>query len=499
MDIKTAFLSGWKEIYSLFKKLISKIKKLEAKASKLENQNKQLIDAIYSLETQNSELLEKVKKLQSEKSKNSSNSSKPPSSDGLKKKTKSLREKSNRKTGGQSGHKGNTLMFQENPDEIIELPLQVCNHCNKKMKVPFHEYVQRQVIDIDSVKKVIEFRAQRALCQHCNKEAISEFPKYCTKKVQYGQQIKALIVYFNKYHLIPLKRITELFEDVYHISISEGSIVNFSKELFGKLESFENNCKDVLKNSDLVHSDESGGRCEKSLKWFHVTSNEFLTLFSFHSKRGTEALNDIGILPNFKGKVVHDYYKSYFKVAINHILCNAHLLRELVFEKDENNQDWAGSMINLLIKIKEKVDKSKAKNEEFLSRYMIQKFEIEYDKIIKQGIDKNPLNPKVEGKRGRTKQSSTRNLLDRLLEHRDEYLGFMYDFIIPFDNNLAERDIRMLKLYMKISGCFRTFNGAMYFCRIRSYISTTRKNGVNVLDSLVNAFDNRAFSMNFAE
>lgn len=491
-DIKNAFSSGWKEIYSLIKNLLSKIKKLETQIDLLTSVN-------HTLEVQNSELVQKLKLLQSEKAKNSGNSSKPPSSDGLRKKTKSLRKKSDRKPGGQSGHKGNTLMLQENPDEIIELPLYTCNHCKKKMKLPFREFDSRQVIDIDKIKNVIEFRAQRAICPNCNKEAISEFPNFCTKKIQYGQRVKALIVYFNTYHFIPLKRIVEIMRDIYHISISEGSIVNFSKELFEKLETFEEQCKEALKSSKLIHCDESGGRCEKSLKWFHVTSNQFFTLFSFHNKRGTEALNDFGILPDFKGKVVHDFYRSYLKYSIHHILCNAHLLRELIFEKDENNQEWAGSMINLLIKIKEKVDKSKTKNETFISRYLIQKFEIEYDKIIKQGIDKNRLKPKVEGKRGRTKQSSSRNLLDRLIKHKVEYLGFMYDFDIPFDNNLAERDIRMLKLYMKISGCFRTFTGALYFCRIRSYISTVRKNNENVFDSLIKAFDNKSIFLNFAE
>ena len=486
-DIREAFKNGFQGVRSLITKLYNKIKNLETKVSTLEARNK--------------ELEGKLKKLIDEKEKDSHNSSKPPSTDGLKKKpkTKSLRGKSNKKLGGQKGHKGKTLEMTLSPDEIIKLELKRYHCCSKKVLKKKKQIIVRQVIGIDGKKHVIEYQSECSTCPDCNKKSIAPFPEYCTKKIQYSPEVKALAVYLNKYQLIPLKRVSEIFLDLFNIQISEGSIVNFSALLFDKLQGFEEECKEALLNSELIHNDESGGRCEKKLHWFQVISNQFITFIAFHRKRGTKAMNDIGILPNFKGKTVHDFYPSYFQFDIEHILCNAHLLRELVFEYEQNSQKWAGEMINLLLKIKEKVRIKKEKKHNCLSQYYIQTFEKEFERILNLGFKNNPYQKKEEGKRGRSKQTSSRNLLDRLSEYKKSYLGFMYDFSVPFDNNLAERDIRMLKVYMKVSGCFRTFSGAAYFCRIRSYISTVRKNNINTFQAINAAFINKPFSLNQAE
>ena len=485
-EIKQAFRNGWNGIYSIIKKLLSQIKNLQSQVS--------------SLETKNQELEERLKKLVGEKSKSSRNSSRPPSADGLKKKTKSLRKKSERKSGGQKGHEGSTLEMTDAPDEIIKIKLHHCKGCGRKISGRNKWTVSRQIIDLDIKKKVVEYRAECAVCSACGRESAAAFPDFCSKKVQYSPKVRALSVYLNKYQLIPLKRVAEIFSDLHGIKISEGSIVNFSAQLFDELEIFERECRDALLQSELIHADESGGRCEKKLQWFQVVSNKVITFIAFHHKRGTEAMNDIGILPNFKGKTVHDFYRSYFTFDVQHILCNAHLLRELIFEYEQNLQKWAGRMIQLLVEIKETVDRENEKGtRNSLSPYMIKKYEAEFESILKSGFRQNPYQCREQGKRGRTKQTSSRNLLDRLKEHRMSYLGFMNDFNVPFDNNLAERDIRMLKLYMKISGCFRSLSGAAYFCRIRSYISTARKNNLNTFDSIFNAFLGNPFSPKFAE
>lgn len=491
--LRKAFKDGWRGVYALFAELVIQVKSLRNKVSKLETKNQ-------TLETKTQELEEKLKKLLAEKVKDSHNSSKPPSTDGVKKRTKSLRKKSERKSGGQKGHEGKILEMEPYPDKFEIIKLAHCHCCGKKVDRKYISIIRRQVIDFDAKKIVTEYQAECYVCPKCNSESIATFPDFCTKKVQYGPTIKALSVYLNKYQLLPLKRVTEVFSDLFGIKISEGSIVNFNAQLFNKLEGFENECKESLLQSELIHNDESGGRCEKKLQWFQVVSNQFVTFFAFHTKRGTKAMNDIGILSKFKGKTVHDFYRSYFTFDFEHILCNAHLLRELIFEREQNLQKWAGKMIDLLLEIKLCVDREKKKGtSDSLSIYLLKKFEIEFDKILKTGFKHNPYQEKEHQKRGKAKQSSSRNLLDRLLEHKKSYLGFMYDFTIPFDNNLAERDIRMLKLYMKISGCFRTFSGATYFCRIRSYISTARKNNQNTFTALQNAFLNQPFSLKYAE
>lgn len=488
-EVKSAFKNGLQEILLLFKKLFSQITKLNNKISELEAKNK--------------ELEEKLKKLTEEKIKDSHNSSKPPSTDGLKKKATSLRKKSEKKSGGQKGHIGKTLEMTDAPDKIKRIKLTNCKLCGKTASKKCITIQKRQVFGFTIKKTVTEYQGECLDCPDCNYHSVADFPVFCSKKVQYSPIVKAFSVYLNKYQLVPLKRVTEIFSDIFDLKLSEGSIVNFNSEVFAKLEEFDNSCKEALIKSDLIHNDESGGRCEEKLQWFQVASNKLLTYFSFHHRRGTKAMNEIGILPKFHGKSVHDFYSSYFKFDVQHILCNAHLLRELIFEYEQNLHGWAGKMIDLLLEIKEKVDREKEKGKSnSLSKHLIQKYEVEFDKILKTGFKHNPYQSKESPKRGRAKQSSSRNLLDRLCNHKNSYLAFMHDFTVPFDNayaNLAERDIRMLKLYMKISGCFRTVRGANYFCRIRSYISTARKNNLNAFSSIKNAFRGKPFCSVLAE
>lgn len=444
---------------------------------------------------------ERIQELEKKLAKDSNNSSKPPSTDGFKKKRKSNRGKSKRKPGGQKGHNGHTLQLVDNPDTIKIDKISNCKHCGHRFNKAQKRIKRRQEIEIPPIElEVIEHQVEEGECPCCGKVTSGNFPEHITKAMQYGQRFRSLMVYLNQYQLIPYKRTVELCNDLFNYSFSKGTLYNFIKECYNKLKYPEAEIKNQITQSNVVHFDESGGYCNGSRGWFHVASNEYFTFFDFHEKRGREAMDEIGILPIFRGYAVHDFYASYLKYENTHILCNGHLLRELKFLHEEDGQKWAFRLKNLIKEINDMVNSFKEKGKRrSLPKSILLDFETEYKKIIKAGLRKNPRNKGTPGKRGRIKQSDARNLLDRLKKWKESYLVFMYDFNIPFDNNQAERDIRMLKVQQKISGCFRSEFGAKFFCRIRGYISTVRKNNQNVLEALVMAFNGKPFIPNYAE
>lgn len=489
-EIKQIFKQGLKAVIELVNSLYARINELNKKVEDLERK----------LSSEKSE----NKKLSNQKSKDSFNSSKPPSTDGFKKKnkkkTQSLRQKSNKKSGGQPGHKGTTLKMVSNPDVKVPITVSNCKDCNHHFIETEKHTENKQVIDIPPLEIfVTEYEVEIGLCPHCKTKTIGDFP-FCYKKdIQYGPNLKSYVVYENKYNFIPLNRIVESVRDLFHVSLSEGTVCNFIKEFNRIINKPVEVIKHGLIKSKIVGFDESGGRCNGKLNWFHVATNELLTYFSFHPKRGKKAMDSAGILPFFKGKAVHDCFASYYNYVLEHVLCNAHILRELIFEKEENLQKWAGEMINLFLSIKlevkERIESGKSK----LSSKKIAQYEEAYDRILKKGFRKNPYSEKEANKKGKAKQTDTYNLLNRLRNHKKEFLAFMYDFEVPFDNNLSERDIRMLKVYIKISGCFRSLWGAESFCRIRSYLLTARKNGVCAYKAINDAFHHRPFVPNIPE
>ena len=437
-----------------------------------------------------------IRALQDQVAKNSQNSHKPPSSDGLKKpKPKNLRQSSGRKAGGQKGHTGHRLEICAEPDHVVRHELTTCPHCTTDLSaVAADEIGRRQVYDVPPVRiEVTEHQVECKVCPHCQQVSQAAYPADVTKETQYGARIKAQATYLNVYQLIPMARSCELLGDFYQHEPAPALIIEANHAVQAGSQPAIDAIKEQLIAADVTHHDESGLRIEGKTQWLHVASTDELTYYEAHGKRGQEAMNEIDILPNRTGTVVHDHWSSYQTFdQCEHAYCNAHHLRELRFIYEEYAQTWAQQMSQLLLDIKAEIALSPPDTQR-LPPERIRHFERRYDDLLTQGFDQNPVPDKPPKQRGRIKQSPPKNLLDRLHIHKPEVLAFMYDLRIPFDNNLAERDIRMIKLKQKISGTFRTKDGADTFCHIRSYLSTVRKHGRNVIDAIYGALTQQPF------
>ncbi len=415
---------------------------------------------------------------------NSTNSSKPPSSDPDRK--KQPKRKTGKKSGGQKGHVGSTLKKVDDPDKVELIKID-------RSTLPSGRYRQvgfdtRQVFDIDISRVVTEYRAQ-ILEDDDGNRFVAPFPKNVTKAAQYGTDLKAHSVYMSQFQLVPYNRIQDHFADQLHIPISEGSIFNFNKEAYRLLGGFESRVKDELAASDVAHADETGINIGGKRHWLHCLSNNSWTLYHPHGKRGLDAMNDMGVLPGFDGILCHDHWKPYYRIDCTHALCNAHHLRELTRAWEQDGQQWAQKLKNLLETINRKVADAGGT----LNAKESEKYRRRYRNIIKRGEVEcpEPIRPKKKGKRGRIKKSKSRNLLERLRDYEQDALRFINNELVPFSNNLVENDIRMTKVQQKISGCFRSVDGARIFCLIRSYLSTCRKQGIKSSHALSLLFNGK--------
>jgi len=412
----------------------------------------------------------------------SQTSNQPPSQD--KPWVKSERQKSSRSSGGQRGHPGKTLKMNEHPDEIRTLPITGQCGCGQVWDaVAVHDLLARQVHDLPDIRlHVTEYQAEVKICPHCHHREQAPFPAEVPGRVQYGPRFHAMTTYLNVAQAIPLGRTAEVMEALCGARPSGGTIMLNLYLASQRLEGFEHQLKAALIGQAVLNADETGSKLNGKLNWLHSVSNAHFTLYGQHEKRGYAAIEDMGVLPWFRGVVVHDAWNTYFQLPCEHALCNAHLLRELRCLEEQDAQNWAGE---LRVALQGVYHQRKTKT---LTETDKAAFYERFDALLMQGLEANPQAPPIPGQPGRPKQHRGRNLALRCQRHRDAVLLFLERDDVPFDNNQAERDIRMFCIKRKISGGFRSLAGGAAFCRIRSYISTFRKQGMNVWQGLVSVF-----------
>ena len=442
----------------------------------------------------------RVKELEDRLGKDSHNSSKPPSSNGLAKKPVSLRPATGRKPGAQKGHPGKTLLLTEMPDAVLVYTPEQCTGCGLSLTETTAEAGERrQVLDLPPLRLfVTEHQSQRKTCPGCGTPNTGAFPEGVSQSVQYGSRVKALGVYLTSYQLLPYHRVAGLFADLFAAPLSPGTLVAAQQTGAANLSGVLSDIQEALQKAAVVHFDETGVRVGGKLQWLHSAGTRDLTYYDWHPRRGKDGMDAAGVLCAFAGTAVHDGWASYFRYGCRHALCNAHHLRELTALYEQDKQDWAGLMRSLLVDIKRTVQRAKEQDEKKLSSLLVCRFEARYKKLLAEGFAANPppATP-LRTKQGRVKQSPARNLLSRLQSGMEQTLAFLYDFAVPFDNNLAERDVRMMKVKQKVSGGFRSTGGADAFCALRSYISTLRKQGHSVLSALEQVFLGKPLSPNF--
>src|SRR5579872_3240476 len=410
---------------------------------------------------------------------NSNNSSTSPSAD-KKRNRGSKKDKSNKKPGGQNGHEGYRLEKTDNPDEIKNIKIDKRQLAKGKYRDVGYE--ARQVIDFIVSKIVTEYRAQ-VVEDVLGNQYVAKFPEYVKTDVQYGYRVKSHAVYLSQFQLLPYARIQCYFEEKMSIPISTGSIFNFNKEAYLFLEKFEAIAKEKLIQEKVLNSDETGINVNKKTLWLHSVSSKLWSYFYPHEKRGREAMDEMGVLPKFIGTLIHDHWKPYYIYSCNHGLCNAHHIRELTYAHEEDKQAWAANMKLLLLEINTAVNETKIGA---LSAKDSEEYKKKYRAIIAIGENEcPPPEPPIQHKRrGRIKKTKSRNLLERLRDFESDVLRFMEDPLVPFTNNSGENDLRMTKVQQKISGCFRSMEGARIFCRVRSYLLTCQKHGVKMTEAL---------------
>ena len=430
----------------------------------------------------------RIAELEKRLNKNSSNSSKPPSSDGLKRTTSQRRKNTGRKPGGQPGHPGQTLRRSETPDIIFSEPLEQCPECGADLSAqPVVGEEKRQVFDLPPVKiQVTEHQAERKMCPNCGRIVSAIFPADVCAPTQYGPVMQAVMAYLNVRQVIPCERVAEVCEDLFGHRPSAGSVVQAVVRCAERVAPAVDEIRAALKSSPILHADETGVRCIGKTHWLHVASNATHTLYSHSPKRGVEGFEVAGVLPGYTGMAVHDFWGPYDILNCEHARCNAHLLRELK-AFSEAGRAWATHLISTLLAMKEAADEARQNGRTGINKTKRRRLETLYDKWVKAGQKAHPEQFKPTGQRGRAKQSPEYNLLRRLRDKREEVLRFLHDLKVPFDNNQAERDLRMIKVQQKVSGCFRSEDGAKRFCDFSSYISTVRKLGLNLIASIKSA------------
>lgn len=461
-----------------------------------------------ALRAQVQQLVGEVEQLRGQLAKDSHNSSKPPSSDGLARKTKSLRKPSGKRPGGQPGHHGQQVRLVETPDAVVVHRPARCGDCQQMLPDDAPTWIERrQVHELPPVRlQVTEHQIAHVRCPACGATAAAQAPAGVSAPRQYGPRLRAVATYLVQQQFVPYARTRDLLADLFGAALSVGTLVNLVRQGAEQLQPVAEAIKGALRAAAALHHDETGlrvaGAAGAGLQWTHVTCTKDLTHYARHAARGATALEAIGILPGYTGVSVHDGWTSYrHYTACRHALCNAHHLRELTFMEEELHQEWAGHLKALLREMHTAVETARAAGALQLEPVVRARFIARYEALLADGVAANPQPPPPPAsdgshrRRGRRKQSPVRNLLDRLWMFEHEVLAFLADFAVPFDNNQAERDLRPIKVQQKISGTFRSDLGADAFCTLRSVLSTWRKQGRSGLTVLEAAFSGRSLSL----
>lgn len=456
-----------------------------------------IVTLIAQLQDRIKELEAEVTRLRHQAQTDSHTSSKPPSTDQSRRRrhTSSRRRRSGRSSGGQQGHPGHTLSPTDMPDHVVLHSLTRCAHCGEDLSGVEAEGCQhRQVVNLPPIRvEVTDHQAETKRCPQCQTTSTAAFPPGVESPVQYGERLKGLLVYLHQYQLLPYHRSCELIQDLCGQSVSEGTLSNANAQCHETLAPVEQAIIQYLREAYVVNFDETSLFEQGERRWMHSASTPEATYYFPHEKRGKDGSDAAGVLPEFHGRAVHDHWAPYLKYQdMEHAFCNAHHLRELDRAVEQDDAQWAERMRDLLCQINARVEEAKTQGLSRLPRGEARLFyewycSILFDAYAQETADiAGDAQPPPSGTR--RKQSKEKNLRDRLYRYAFETLAFMYDFRVPFDNNLAERDIRMTKVKQKISGGFRSSQGLEQFCRIRGFISTIKKQGGNVLEALRASF-----------
>ena len=460
---------------------------LSAHITQLKGQVERLQAEVSELHHHNFRLGRRNTDLEALVAKDSHNSSRPPSSDPpWAKKTRSLRRPSGRRPGGQAGHHGETLRLSAHPCRVVEHRPRQCRNCQASLAAAsVVHHLRQQVWEVVPVRlKVTEHRLALLRCSQCGQTTRGDLPNSVRSGVQYGPGVKARVLYLQQYQLLPYQRTSEVMRDLFGCQLSAGTVANMVRECAAALVETELKIKRSLRRSSVIHADETGLRINKRLGYVHVASTAHLTYYAAANHRGQTAMDEINVLPRYRGTCVHDgllAYKHY--THCRHALCGLHLLRELTYfeELGAETKAWAAPLKELLLEMKAEVERVRDEGGKRLAEDKLASLTASYHRLVTEGLQAPP--PDVPDQ----VMKQARNLLLRLERRREEVLLFLTNFSVPFDNNQAERDLRMVKLQQKTSGCFRSEEGAHRFCRIRSYISTMRKLGKGVLPALAGA------------
>jgi transposase len=458
----------------------------EEEVQELRQENQELRKQLAQRDELIAQLQQRLHALEERQAKDSHNSHLPPSSDRFGRQPRSLRQKSGKKPGGQEGHPGKTLLWSASPDEVIVHPVTCCEHCQQDLHaVPPLSLERRQVVDVPAPRLLVyEHHAERKQCPRCQHISAASFPAEVEAPLQYGMRLGAIAVYLVQQQLLPWARACEVLADLVGAQLSEGTLARLIERCAEHLKGVEDQIKEALVKAEVLHQDETGLYVIGRRYWLHVASTDQLTHYAVHPKRGKAALDAIDILPRFAGTSVHDGWRSYFLYACAHALCLVHVLRDLTFLVEEYHLEWAAELKALLLAMKAAVDEARAAGRSGLHPLEVADWQAQFLALLAEADALTPRAQAPPGTKGRAKQSAARNLLDRLLEHQEAVLAFLHRLVVPFDNNQAERDVRMVKVQQKVSGSFRSEAGAAAFCRIRGYLSTLRKQGRDLLAAL---------------